>query len=145
MELIKAGLLAHKAVGGAVWLGTQSKALVLSSAAWVKNTAALAANKTALVASKVATGAMTVGTGALTAAQWALNTAFYATPIGWIVLAVMALVAAGVALYKNWDVVKAKAIELWDKGKEVFGGIKDTIVGAFDYAKDKVGGFFHLA
>ena len=138
----KAGLLAHKAVGGAVWLGTQSKALILSSAAWVKNTAALAANKTALVASKVATGAMTVGTGALTAAQWALNTAFYATPIGWIVLAVMALVAAGVALYKNWDVVKAKAIELWDKGKEVFGGIKDTIVGAFDYAKDKVGGFF---
>lgn len=138
----KAGLLAHKAIGGAVWLGTQSKALVLSSAAWVKNTATLAANKTALVASKVATGAMTVGTGALTAAQWALNTAFYATPIGWIVLAVMALVAAGVALYKNWDVVKAKAIELWDKGKEVFGGLKDTIVGAFDYAKEKVSGFF---
>lgn len=138
----KAGLLAHKAVGGAVWLGTQSKAITISSAAWVKNTAALAANKTALVASKVATGAMTVGTGALTAAQWALNTAFYATPIGWVVLAVMGLVAAGVALYKNWDVVKAKAIELWDKGKEVFGGIKETIVGAFDYAKNKVGGFF---
>ena len=52
------------------------------------------------------------------------------------------LVAAGVALYKNWDKVKAKAGELWDGIKTVFGGIKDSIVGAFNSAKEAVGSFF---
>lgn len=142
LGLNKAGLLAHKVVGGAIWLGTQAKAIAISSAAWVKNTAALAANKIGLIASKVATGAMAVGTAALTAAQWALNTAFYATPIGWIVAGITGLIAVGVALYKNWDTVKAKATELWGKTVEVFGGIKDSIVGAFGAAKEKIGGFF---
>lgn len=72
----------------------------------------------------------------------ALNAAFVATPIGWVVLGLAAIVAAGVALYKNWDTVKAKAGELWTKVKTVFGGVRDTITGAFDAAKEKVKGFF---
>lgn len=59
-----------------------------------------------------------------------------------IVLIIAAIIAAGVLLWQNWDTVKAFAVSLWDKAKEVFGGIKDTIVGAFDYAKSKVSGFF---
>ena len=65
-----------------------------------------------------------------------------ATPIGWVVLGLAAIVAAGVALYKNWDTVKAKAGELWTKVKTVFGGVRDAITGAFDAAKKKVKGFF---
>ena len=49
---------------------------------------------------------------------------------------------AGVLLYKNWDTVKAKAGDLWGKVKTVFSGVKDSIVGAFDSAKEKVKGFF---
>lgn len=121
---------------------THAVTLATSSAAWVKNTAMMAANKIGMAASAVATGAVTAATTAATAAQWALNAAFVATPIGWIVLGLGALVAAGVALYQNWDTVKAKASELWVKATEVFTGIKDSIVGAFDAAKEKVSGFF---
>lgn len=138
----KTALLAHKAAAGATWLAGQTAALAVSSAAWVKNTAVMAANKIGMAASAIATGAVTAATTAATAAQWALNAAFVATPIGWIVLGLGALVAAGVALYQNWDTVKAKASELWAKATEVFTGIKDSIVGAFDAAKEKVSGFF---
>lgn len=138
----KVALLAHKAVGGAVWLAKQVVALGTASAAWIHNTAVIVANKVGLVASTVASGVAAGATAALTAAQWALNAAFVATPIGWVVLGLAAIVAAGVALYKNWDTVKAKAGELWTKVKSVFGGVRDAITGAFDAAKEKVKGFF---
>lgn len=138
----KVALLAHKAVGGAVWLAKQVAALATASAAWIHNTAVIVANKVGLVASTVASGVAAGATAVLTAAQWALNAAFVATPIGWVVLGLAAIVAAGVALYKNWDTVKAKAGELWAKVKTVFGGVRDTITGAFDAAKKKVKGFF---
>lgn len=138
----KTALLAHKAVGGAVWLAKQVVALGAASAAWIHNTAMMVVNKAGMVASAVASGVAAGATAALTAAQWALNAAFVATPIGWVVLGLAAIVAAGVALYKNWDTVKAKAGELWTKAKTVFGGVRDTITGAFDAAKKKVKGFF---
>ena len=138
----KVALLAHKAVGGAVWLAKQVAALAAASAAWIHNTAMMLVNKAGMVASTVASGVAAGATAALTAAQWALNAAFVATPIGWVVLGLAAIVAAGVALYKNWDTVKAKTGELWTKAKTVFGGVRDTITGAFDAAKKKVKGFF---
>ncbi len=138
----KVALLAHKAVGGAAWLAKQVAALAAASAAWIHNTAMMLVNKAGMVASTVASGVAAGATAALTAAQWALNAAFVATPIGWVVLGLAAIVAAGVVLYKNWDTVKAKAGELWTKVKTVFGGVRDTITGAFDAAKKKVKGFF---
>ena len=138
----KVALLAHKAVGGVVWLAKQIASLGAASAAWIHNTVVIGANKVGLVASTVASGVAAGATAALTAAQWALNAAFVATPIGWVVLGLAAIVAAGVALYKNWDTVKAKAGELWTKVKSVFGGVRDAITGAFDAAKEKVKGFF---
>ena len=145
----KVALLAHKAVGGVVWLAKQIASLGAASAAWIHNTVVIGANKVALLAHKAAGGVVWLAkqvaagaTAALTAAQWALNAAFVATPIGWVVLGLAAIVAAGVALYKNWDTVKAKAGELWTKVKSVFGGVRDAITGAFDAAKEKVKGFF---
>ena len=138
----KAALIAHKAVGGVVWLVQQAAALGVASAAWIHNTAMMVVNKAGMVASAVASGVATGATAALTAAQWALNAAFVATPIGWIVLGLAAVVAAGVALYKNWETVKAKAGEVWNSIKTAFGGIRDSITGAFSAAKEKVAGFF---
>lgn len=138
----KAALIAHKAVGGVVWLVQQAATLGVASAAWIHNTAMMVVNKAGMVASAVASGVATGATAALTAAQWALNAAFVATPIGWIVLGLAAVVAAGVALYKNWDTVKAKAGEVWNSIKTAFGGIRDSITGAFSAAKEKVAGFF---
>ncbi|WP_217556415.1 phage tail tape measure protein [Paenibacillus sp. GbtcB18] len=62
-------------------------------------------------------------TWALTAATRALNLAFSANPITLVVIALAALVAGGIALYKNWDTVKAKAYDLWTAIQNAFGGI----------------------
>ena len=139
-----AGIIsAGQTIGGfikTVWKLVTAKGA--ESAAWIHNTAMMVANKVGMVASAVASGVATGATAALTAAQWALNAAFVATPIGWIVLGLAAVVAAGVALYKNWDTVKAKAGEVWNSIKTAFGGIRDSIVNAFSAAKEKVAGFF---
>jgi TP901 family phage tail tape measure protein len=67
-------------------------------------------------------GAAASGIGALTAAFGAVSGAIAAAggalavitgPIGLTIAAITALVAAGVALWMNWDTVKAKAIEIW--------------------------------
>ena len=139
-----AGIIsAGQTIGGflkTVWTLVTAKGA--ESAAWIHSTAMMGVNKVGMVASAVASGVATGATAALTAAQWALNAAFVATPIGWIVLGLAAVVAAGVALYKNWDTVKAKAGEVWNSIKTAFGGIRDSITGAFSAAKEKVAGFF---
>ena len=95
-----------------------------------------------IAAMTTATTAQTAATGSATIAQTGLNAALAANPIGVVVLAIAALVAIGVALYRNWDTVKEKCGELWAAVKERFNGIKDSIVGAFNSAKDAVGSFF---
>lgn len=49
----------------------------------------------------------------VTVATWAMNTALLANPITWIVLAVVALIAALVMLVMNWDSVVAWITEVW--------------------------------
>jgi len=66
--------------------------------------------------------------------------AFLTSPIGLVILAIGAMIAIGVLLYKNWDTVKAKAGELWTKIKSVFGGVEEAITGPFNAAKRIVGG-----
>ena len=43
-----------------------------------------------------------------------LGIAFMTTPIGWLIGAIGALIAAGVLLYQNWDTVKEKLGAAWD-------------------------------
>lgn len=52
--------------------------------------------------------------GKLTFAQLKLNVAMSANPIGIVITAVAALVGIGWMLYKNWDLVKAKTLQLWE-------------------------------
>jgi hypothetical protein len=58
--------------------------------------------------------AIRVATIAWTAAQWLLNVALNANPIGLIVLAVAALIAIGILLWKNWDTIVAALGAAWD-------------------------------
>ena len=74
----------------------------------------------------------------VSAAGGILNAVMMANPIILVAGLIAVLIAAGVALWKNWDTVKAKAQALWAKIKEVFGKIRDAIVGAFDTVKQKV-------
>lgn len=62
-----------------------------------------------------------------TTVQAALNAVMAANPFGVIITAIGLLVAAGVALYMNWDTVKQKCEELFSKISEVWENIKTTI------------------
>lgn len=147
----KAGDMLHTAGDAMKWCREHSDLLIgglkLLAAAWgiskimAFNSTAAGFIKT-IAAMLGPTVAQTAATGAATTAQGALNTVMAANPIGAVILAVEALVAAGILLWKNWDTVKAKAGELQNKVKAVFGGVRDTITGAFDAAKKKVKGFF---
>jgi len=80
--------------------------------------AAVAGVTAAIIAQSVITGAIalytawTAATTGLTFAQWALNAAMTANPVGLVVVAIGALVAAATALYLNWDKVKQSFLDL---------------------------------
>lgn len=85
----------------------------------------------------------------ITIAQGALNAVMAAFPGFLIIAAIVAVIAAGVALYKNWDIVKEKLGQLWAWFSEKFPGmasfassaasvIKSTFGGAINWVKDKV-------
>lgn len=94
----------------------------------------------ALIAQKAAQVASTVATKAATAAQWLLNAAMDANPIGLVIAAIVALVAAFALLWKNSEGFREFWIGLWDKIKDVVKGIGDwfqkTFGGVIDWFKD---------
>ena len=62
-------------------------------------------------------------------------------PVGWAIIgAITALVAAGVALYKNWDEVSQWASKAWGAIKEVVSGalesISNFLTKIFDFVKN---------
>jgi len=84
---------------------------------------------------KMIQGAMLIYNGIMkiaTGIQWLYNAAVAANPTVWIILAIIAaitlLIAAGVAIYKNWDVIKEKAAMVWGKIKEGLATVRDFFV-----------------
>lgn len=86
--------------------------------------AKLAVQWTVETASKIASA---VAAKAAAAATWLLNTAMtvLTSPITLVVLAIGALIAIVILLVKNWDTVKAKAVEVWNKIKEAWNKAGD--------------------
>ncbi|MDV2988576.1 MAG: phage tail tape measure protein [Dehalogenimonas sp.] len=94
-------------------IGQKTIALVAAKAAWIAHTAATVA---ASAASKAAA-----------AAQWLLNAALSANPIGLVVIAIAALVAAFVTLWNNVEGFRNFFIQAWENIKNFMGGIGDAI------------------
>lgn len=69
--------------------------------------------------------------GIATASTIGLNAVLLASPVGWIMLGIMALVAAGYLLYKNWDTVSAYVSKGWET-------IKGAVVTAVDTASEVI-------
>lgn len=123
-------------------------------------TAGILTYKAAVTAVAIAQGTWKLVTSGLTLAQAGLNAVMTANPIGLIVVAIGSLVAAGVALYQNWDWVKEKALQLWQVvqdnpflaiaagpfGVLITAGVKlyqnfDKIKAAFDRFKNAISKF----
>ena len=73
-----------------------------------------------------------------TTVQAALNAVMVANPFGAVAVALAALVAAGVALYMNWDTIKTKCEELLAKVTEVWTNIKTAVFNKIEEIKDAI-------
>ena len=109
-------------------------ALVKQAIEFVKTTALKIADTAAQIAMTAATVAWNAVCSIATVATTAFGAAiaFLTSPIGIAIVAITAIIAIGVALYKNWDFVKAKAIEIWGKIKDIFNSFKEWLSGVFE-------------
>lgn len=103
-------------------------------------TAAVAAQKVAALAATAAQQGMTLAQYAGAAAMKLLNAVMSANPIGLIITAITALVAAFVYLWNNCDAFREFWINLWDKVKSIVAsaieGIKNFFNGIIDFVKN---------
>lgn len=103
-------------------------------------TAAVAAQKVAALAATAAQQGMTLAQYAGAAAMKLLNTVMSANPIGLIITAITALVAAFVYLWNNCDAFREFWINLWDKVKSIVAsaieGIKNFFNSIIDFVKN---------
>lgn len=129
------------------------KALTILNIAKAKDMALTLAIKAMYIQDAIVKAASVVQTYALVAAQavwnvaatigagvtWALGAAFafLTSPIGLVILAIGAIIAIGVLLWKNWDTVKEKAGQLGAWLGEKFNAIKESIGNAIEGFKNK--------
>lgn len=121
----------------------------------VKAVTAVASFAASLITSAISAlasfGSMLVST--VIPAVWSFTVALLANPITWVVLAIVALIAALAALVYYWDDVKAAVVgfvsgamewlgSLWNGIVEICGGIFDTITAPFRAAIDTVTGWW---
>lgn len=107
VQAYKAAVLALKGAKVALTAATTATKAALSGIKWLVLKAGVVAYKVALAAAKGATVALRVATIAATVAVRALSLAMAMNPVGVIVLAVVALVAALVVAYKRSEKFRA--------------------------------------
>lgn len=111
-------------------------------------TKAMTIQQTLLAAkTKFVTAVTTIWTAVTKAASLAakglgIAIRFMTGPIGIVITIIAAVIAAGIALYKNWDTVKAYALAFGERIKSIFTNIKNKIVGAFTAIKTTIGNVF---
>ena len=104
----------------------------------------LSAGQIILVSFVTAIAAVSAALAIATAATTAFSTvmALVTSPVTLVIAAITALIAIGIALYQNWDEIKAKASEIWEKINSSITGfvdkIKTKVVDTFENIRSKV-------
>lgn len=100
---------------GASYVKNLAVGIAKTTVEFVKQAAQMIKNKAIMIATKVAQTAMTIATKAWSAAcsiatvvtkAFGIAMAFLTSPIGLVIVAITALVAAGILIYKNWGKIK---------------------------------------
>jgi len=132
-----------------LWNNGVIPAVLAGVVAFKAMTTAVNIAQTAMAIYRGAKIAYTAATTGATGATAAFNAVIKANPIGLIITAIVALVAAVVWMVKNWDTVVEVVGKVWDKIKafaawlgEIFApvgnAIRDAFVGAFTFIRDYV-------
>lgn len=156
---------------GASYVKNLAVGIAKTTVEFVKQAAQMIKNKAIMIATKVAQTAMTIATKAWSAAcsiatvvtkAFGIAMAFLTSPIGLVIVAITALAAAGILIYKNWGKIKKtkfgkfligiatgfKNLWKWAKKnihpiqsiKKLWGGIKNKKAKLEAEAKEKVKG-----
>jgi hypothetical protein len=160
---------AQEAIGGALLPAMSSLAKMLAVVAtWVQENsrlflivggviggfaAAILVANVAIKAYGVITKIVSAATKVWAAVQWLLNSAFLASPITWIVLAVIALVAVIVLIATKttwfqdiwnaaWGAIQAVAVAVWEAIQSAAGAVWDWIVSAAQAAWKLIAAIF---
>ena len=128
-KLETAAIVALYAKDFVVNLALGTAALVEQAAQFAINTAAKIADTAAQVAMTAATVAWNAVCAIATAVTTALGAAiaFLTSPIGLVIIAITALIAAGVLLYQHWDTVREYAAVIWDAIRELISAAIDAV------------------
>ena len=133
-SLIETGIVVYNTVASVFgFLAEHETLLTVIAIAVGTLTAAIAAFNIMSNLATIALTTYTTVTGIATTVTTAMGTAvaFLTSPVTWVIVAIGALIAAGVALYKNWDTVKKFALNLWDTLCQFATGVRDTFSNAF--------------
>lgn len=129
---------------GFSWLIDNGEGIAAAVVGIAAGVGAYVAYQTALTVMSEGWTALTVVTKAQTIAQTALNAVMAANPIGIVIAAIAALVAAFVVLWNTNEDFRKKVIELWTALKEniskLIEGIKETVTKIWNDIKETVSG-----
>lgn len=120
-------------VGLTTTLGVLTAAMALNYA-WTQKAVVIGGIK------KVLDIAQTAVTGGLTAAQWALNAAFAASPLGWVAVAIGAVIAAVTYCWQKFEGFRMGILGTWEVVKEFGRTLLDSIVKPFKQVLSGIGG-----
>jgi hypothetical protein len=89
-----------------------------------------------VILSGIKIGILAAWQGLATAAQWLFNASLYACPLVWIIVAIMAVIAAVVLMVKYWDNIVDFFAGIWDGIKNIFSSIGEWFAGLWDGIKN---------
>jgi phage-related minor tail protein len=85
---------------------------------------------------------LAVAIGILVVVQWAWNAALAASPITWIILAIVALIAIVILLVVHWDTVSAALVTAWTWLKELAITVWTAVADFFVQIGQSIADFF---